>query len=315
MAWAFYFPRDKFETRQFLTPRNYGFFIRCVADEKCDSIVRHDTVSIFTKDLPYEWNDTIFQEGTQTGTYRISHRSCAYTDIAYLHLTVKSCPGIWINGVCWAEYNVDEPGRFANPGKPYGMLYQWNRRKGWPALYPDTVAGWDSSLEPGDVWEAANDPCPTGWRMPTMEELKTLLDETKVNSTETAHDRWSGTRYTDIATGNAIFLPAVDYRDEYGIAHHIRRKDYWSGSNHWALWDDRYPLQRQPYAHGYSIRCVADENACDIVLTASESICRENLPYTWHDTTFLENTRTWEYRIHRPNQLNRCDTTFYLYLA
>ncbi len=298
----------------------FGFSVRCVADvdvPRCDDIITDTFLTIGTNDLPYEWCDTIFGIGTKSGIYHFQRISTVTgcDSIVNLHLTVeRPCPGVLINGICWAKYNVDEPGRFANPGNSYGMLYQWNRRKGWPAMYPDTVAGWDSSLEPGDTWEAANDPCPVGWRMPTVEEMKTLLDRTKVNKTETAQDRWVGTRYTDIATGNAIFLPAVSYRDEHGVTHNIQRKEYWSSSNHWAIWDNHI-LRQQPYAHGYSVRCVADENACHIVLTASENICKENLPYTWHDTTFSEGTRTGEYRIRRTNLISGCDTIFDLYLT
>ncbi len=226
---------------------------------------------------------------------------------------LDSCPGVLINGACWAEYNVDEPGRFGNPANPNGMLYQWNRKKGWPAMMPYSVVGWNSSLEPGDMWESANDPCPAGWRMPTAEEMKKLFDKTKVSSIETTQDRVLSTRYTDIATGNMIFLPHANWRDEHGVTHNILRKFYWSRANHWALWDD-HTFQQQPYANGYSVRCVADENACDIVLTASERICQEDLPYTWHDTTFLENTRTGEYRIRRTDPLSGCDTIFDLYL-
>ncbi len=89
-AWMFSFVADRtILHKTLLAPRDYPFLIRCVADEKCDSIVSHDTVTICSTDLPYEWRDTTFGEGTQTGTYRISRRSCAYTDIAYLHLTIQ----------------------------------------------------------------------------------------------------------------------------------------------------------------------------------------------------------------------------------
>ena len=296
-----------------------GMSVRCVADEKCDSIVSHDTVTICSMDFPYEWRDTTFGEGTQTGTYRISRRSCAYTDIAYLHLTVqqeneKSCPGVLINGVCWAKYNVDEPGRFANPGKPYGMLYQWNRKKGWPAITPDSVSGWNSSLDPGGTWEPANDPCPAGWRMPSVEEIRLLTDKAKVTYTEqVGQDGALGSRYTDIVTGNMLFLPITGYRDAQGIRHNVLWIHYWSSTDYWSL--DRNSIVQAPYAYGYSVRCVADENACDIVLTASETICKEALPYTWHDTTFREGTVTGEYCIRRTNPVSRCDTIFYLYLT
>ncbi len=224
------------------------------------------------------------------------------------------CPGVLINGVCWAEYNVDEPGRFANPGKLYGMLYQWNRRKGWPAMTPDSVSGWDSSLDPGGTWELAKDPCPAGWRMPTFEEIKSLTDESKVTYTEQVGQYGAlGTRYTDIATGNMLFLPITGYRDALGTINNVLWIHYWSSTDYWSL--DRNSIVQEPYAYGYSVRCVADENACNIVLTASENICKEALPYTWHDTTFREGTVTGEYCIRRTNPVSRCDTLFYLYLT
>ncbi|MCM1031964.1 MAG: fibrobacter succinogenes major paralogous domain-containing protein, partial [Oscillibacter sp.] len=311
-AWMFLPSRQGWDVRKFLVPRDYPFYIRCVTE-------RHDTVidvsvTIRAEDLPYEWGDTVFDIGTVSGTYRFQQSNCAFTNTIDLHLIVKSCPGVLINDVCWAEYNVAEPGRFANPGNAYGMLYQWNRRRGWPAIRPDSVSGWDSTLEPGDTWEPANDPCPIGWRMPTVEELKSLFDETRVNSIKTGWDRVLATRYTDIATGNMVFFPHANYRDEHGVTHNVLRKYYWSGANHWALWDNHIFCQ-QLYEHGYSVRCVADENACDIVLTASEYICKEDLPYTWHDTTFLKGTVSGEYCIRRTNQVSGCDSIFYLYLT
>lgn len=37
---------------------------------------------------------------------------------------------VLIKDVCWAKSNVDEPGTFAATPESYGMLYQWNRKKG-----------------------------------------------------------------------------------------------------------------------------------------------------------------------------------------
>ncbi|MCM1031794.1 MAG: fibrobacter succinogenes major paralogous domain-containing protein, partial [Oscillibacter sp.] len=299
--------------------------IRCVADKNvptCADVVTDTYVTVCAKDLPYKWGDKTFDVGTQSGVYRFQYISTTTgcDSIVNLHLTVQSesekpCPGVLINGVCWAEYNVAEPGRFANPGNAYGMLYQWNRRKGWPAMTPDSVSGWDSSLEPGDTWAPANDPCPIGWRMPTVEELKSLFDETKVNRIETGWDRVLATRYTDMASGNMVFFPHANYRKEHGATNNSHpKKEYWANSNHWALWDDII-FRQMPYACGFSVRCVADEQACDIVLTASETICKEALPYTWHDTTFREGTATGEYCIRRTNPANDCDSIFYLYLT
>ena len=303
--------------------RNQAYSVRCVVDKEvptCSDVVVDTSETICAKNLPYQWRDTVFDIGTKSGTYRFQRINTVTgcDSIVNLHLTVeRPCPGVLINGVCWAEYNVDEPGTFANPGKPYGMLYQWNRKKGWPAITPDSVTGWDSSLEPGDTWEPANDPCPAGWRMPTVKEIETLLDETKVTRTDkVGQDKALGMRYTDIATGNMVFFPTAGCRQEVGnTAFAFVHKTYWSSTDYWTLYWNYESPKRWPLADALSVRCVADENACDIVLTASDNICKEALPYPWRDTTFQAGTTTGEYRIRRTDPANGCDSIFYLYLT
>ena len=298
-AWGYtIFESSHWGPQPVLAPRDYPFFVRCVK-EKCDTIVENPFVTIFPEDLPYKWGDTTFQVGTESGIYRFQQSNCAFNRTVNLHLTVKPCPGVLINGVCWAEYNVDEPGTFANPGKPFGMLYQWNRKKGWPAT--GDVTGWDSSLEPGDTWEPANDPCPAGWRIPTDKELETLLDETKVSKVKIGQNRILGMRYIDHATDNMVFFPQINHRAAGGTVVDLCHAYYWSSTERLILGLDDNATWHETYNVGNAVRCVADENACDIVLTASKNICKEELPYTWHDTTFLAGTTTGEYRIRRTN--------------
>ena len=51
---------------------------------------------------------------------------------------VEPTDGMLINGVVWAEYNVDAPGTFVTEREHYGMFYQWNRRIGWSTSNPIT---------------------------------------------------------------------------------------------------------------------------------------------------------------------------------
>ena len=83
--------------------------------------------------------------------------------------------GVVINGIRWATRNVDMPGTFAETPESFGMLFQWNRRKGWNAT-DERVTGWNGSFITDEEWEKENDPCPQGWRVPTREELEKLTD-------------------------------------------------------------------------------------------------------------------------------------------
>ncbi|MDE5638774.1 MAG: hypothetical protein K2I47_03105, partial [Odoribacter sp.] len=213
-----------------------------------------------------------------------------------------------INGVCWAEHNVGEPGRFANPANPNGMLYQWNRRKGWSAT--GSFSGWDSSPDPSDTWETANDPCPVGWRMPNVEEINRLIDRQKTYY-HRYFDTWVA---TDKDTRNTISLPRntglIDKNGKYLAS---GRPFYWLNSSRYVLDFDAShgALQLNVYANnaaqGFNVRCVADETACDIVLSTSEVICEKDLPYRWRDTVFREGTRTGEFCFRRTCKTTGCD--------
>ena len=176
-----------------------------------------------------------------------------------------------INGVKWATRNVDAPGAFAAKPEDVGMLYQWNRKKAWPAT--GEVTGWDSSTPTGDTWEKANDPSPSGWRVPTLDEIKTLLDTDKVSREQTTTNGVMGTKFTDRTTGNSIFLPASGARynddgyDGGGDGAHYFYGElslYWSSTanNSDCAYALSLPTSRSWGSHlrtcGFSIRSVAE---------------------------------------------------------
>jgi len=118
--------------------------------------------------------------------------------------------GVIINGVKWATRNVAAPGTFALNPEDAGLLYQWNRRVGWAAT--GNVIGWNNTAAEGDAWEGANDPSPAGWRVPTREELQTLLDTDRVTSERDTINGVIGVKFTDIESGESIFFPPAGYR-------------------------------------------------------------------------------------------------------
>lgn len=119
--------------------------------------------------------------------------------------------GVVINGVTWATRNIAASGCFSRTPEDIGMIYQWNRKKAWAAT--GEISGWDNSASIGNIWEKENDPCPEGWRIPTIDELQTLLDTTKVRQEWITLNGVQGRKFTDLQSGNSVFFPAVGYRD------------------------------------------------------------------------------------------------------
>ena len=293
---------------------------------------RDTSVTISAKDLPYKFgDDTTFGKGTVSGTYTF-HRIQALTgcdSIVRLHLTVtqeaKPCPGVLINGVCWARSNVDAPGTFASTPEAFGMLYQWNRKKGWSPT--GDISGWDANLPSGDNWDKTNDPCPAGWRVPDAEEINTLLDESKVNRLMTTQTGSFGGKFTDKGNGNAVFFPVVNHRKpEDGSVHPGDFGYYWSASpantdEAWALYcymETAFFKTELPKNGGYSLRCVAGEDISDCKIVTEEAydtICAHDLPYTWRDTLFYKDTKTGVYLFRRIQALTGCDSIVQLHLT
>jgi uncharacterized protein (TIGR02145 family)/uncharacterized repeat protein (TIGR02543 family) len=178
-----------------------------------------------------------------------------------------------INGVKWATLNVDAPGTFAATPESAGMFYQWNRKVGWSSINPlvNSEGGttWDSSLPSGETWEAANDPCPEGWRMPTKAEQQSLLD---AGSSWTTQNGIEGRIFG--AAPNTIFLPAANNRDNDGgiiIINYDNTGFYWSSTNSFGrlyfLLFDEYRVNNADNENtktALSVRCVADERTVTV---------------------------------------------------
>ena len=188
---------------------------------------------------------TVSDEGKVTanavGTVEIT--AIAGSKIATCTVTVTDDPtavdqGIIINGIKWATRNVDTPGSFTQNPESAGMFYQWNRKIGWSATNPminsDGSTTWDATVS-GTTWGATNDPSPVGWRVPTMDEIKTLFNTDKVNRETTTVNGKIGIKFTDIATGNTLFLPRCNFREsDTGVLDTSQNSGfYWSST-----WDD-----------------------------------------------------------------------------
>ena len=143
--------------------------------------------------------------------------------------------GVVINGVKWATRNVDKPGTFAAKPEDTGMFYQWNRKIGWSATNPTVNSNggtiWEfSDMPTGTIWEKKNDPSPVGWRVPSHEEIQSLLDLEKVSIEQITVNNVKGVKFTDRISGNSIFLPAAGMIREAGIFQETWGGSYWSST-------------------------------------------------------------------------------------
>jgi len=171
--------------------------------------------------------------------------------------------GVVINGVKWATRNVDKPGTFVTNPEDVGMFYQWNRKVAWATI--GDITDWDKTVLEGIEWEKANDPSPSGWRVPTSGEIKLLFDTEKITNERTTQNGVNGRKFTDKITNNSIFLPVTGYRDGNGIINITLGGIYWgSGAlgkysayvlqfgTDFAYWSDH------PRYYGYCIRPVVE---------------------------------------------------------
>jgi hypothetical protein len=129
---------------------------------------------------------------------------------------------VLINGVKWATHNVGEPGTFVANPEDYGEYFQWNLST--ISLLYDLLSNGSSS-----TWYSANDPSPTGYRVPTMEEIQSLTNSSSVTYEWTTRNGVWGGKFTDKKNGNSIFLPAAGIQNSNGSSSDFGKKgQYWT---------------------------------------------------------------------------------------
>jgi len=155
--------------------------------------------------------NTIDVERTATVTITAGNAKQSFTVTQTTNVPIVDA--VVINGVKWATRNVDAFGTFAPSPESLGMYYQWNRPTAWAAI--GDVTGWNNSDPTGTTWEAANDPCPNGWRVPTKGELDGLLGV--ATHTWATQNGINGMLFG--SGNNTIFLPAAGYLTSVGIGY------------------------------------------------------------------------------------------------
>ncbi|MDR2963446.1 MAG: leucine-rich repeat protein [Bacteroidales bacterium] len=142
-----------------------------------------------------------------------------------------------IAGSCWATRNVDMPGTFTLNPEDKGMLYQWNRNVGWsntdPMINSNGNNIWDYSIPNGAQWEKTKDPCPKGYRIPTLNEWINLYSADVIIWTDNYNE--TGNKGLLFGSGTqVIFFPAsvgMRYDDDGKLDNSFTNVECWSTNN------------------------------------------------------------------------------------
>ena len=161
--------------------------------------------------------------------------------------------------------NFDENGQIVTTHAAFGKfikheVYIVNWRE------PKNNFLWNSGSETTPI-KTPNDPCPTGWRVPTKTELNKLEQTDYVSREWTTENGINGCRFTDIVSSNSLFLPAAGYRfyrngslGDVGIY-----GSYWSSTPGntsaygFYFGNDFSSVDDGTLAYGFSVRCVAEQ--------------------------------------------------------
>jgi len=196
-------------------------------------------------------------------------------DVVFSNAIVLTFCGLLLNGVCWAETNVAQPGTFAELPDMHTPFYQWNRLTAYSAFDPLSPA-WNAVHDMSPSWTV--NPCPEGWRLPTQAEFTALHNSgtTWINSGQRGSaiaGRFYGSNHATSGSctlpspmSNCVFFPASGHRNATNGELYVRdvSSNSWSSTQNTAIvgytftFDNASSTSASGAAktYGFTIRCV-----------------------------------------------------------
>jgi len=280
-------------------PTNTDLVYRYVCSEntlqyEIDAVLESDAYAVTDNKMAQDGgnNDSYYESGTDLNIFSIE----SFPSGACGTYTVKGAGGLTYgtvvgeDGKCWLDRNLGAT-RVAiayNDTSSYGYLYQWGRGgDGHQIRTSGTTSVLSTSNSPGhnnfikspntpydwrtpqnnSLWQGVsgiNNPCPSGFRIPTNTEWQTLA--TAIGGFTTATCGGSST-CRDVAFGSTLKLPSGGYRDSSSAGLNILGSYgcYWSSSVNgiYAYYLDFNsaavsPAGANSRALGFSARCIKD---------------------------------------------------------
>lgn len=187
-------------------------------------------------------------------------------------------PVVKVAGMLWMRHNLGantslDPDQSPTTANHMGNYYQYGRRAvvATSSTGSGAISGWNTTAAPAGAWnsgtEAApvktnNDPCPSGFRVPTRMEYQTLIDNTVASNigtwTTNGNENRTGAAKVLTSKTNAnvkLTFPAAGYRNgNQGIL-------YWRGGNagYWTSSVTASELIR--YRIGQNVQGIATDDA------------------------------------------------------
>jgi len=176
--------------------------------------------------------------------------------------------GVVINGVTWATHNV----------------------------------GASNPEECGDyfTWKEAKTACPKGWRLPTITELTSLSDTTKVINEYTTLNGINGRYFADKTTANkSIFMPADN--EIYCTYWSSTRHNHYNAAYFFDFGNDGFLVHEgnKMYIHGRTARCIAKKRTPHKVVNNKENANKPTFTYEGHILLY----QGQRFGMYRPNYL------------
>ncbi|MCP1251479.1 fibrobacter succinogenes major paralogous domain-containing protein, partial [Elizabethkingia sp. S0634] len=164
----------------------------------------------------------------------------------------------------------------------HGAKYQWGAQTNEAGRYysqandqtnAGTIAGWNTTDKPDGSWsdasKTANDPCPSGYRVPTSLQWEAVINNNNVERVGSWDD--IGTNYTTAlyfrnpSNDRTLMLPAAGYRynTDGSLGTRGSQGYYWSSSEaftdayYLGFDDSSVYMGNYNRTIGWSVRCVA----------------------------------------------------------